>query len=891
MTSYGKHRHSRASGVPINSFHSVGHCNVELESVLRIRPLLRKERDDAIVLEPQLNESRNNGNELGSANVVTLNPHFASVTSPNAVNTGTTGTLSIRGRIDSDGTMYTVPTDYHFNHVLPDTTSQDKIYYTVGLPIATASMTTLKTAASSRSNNSHQPIRGHLIVCMGVINSGKTYTCFGGPSIGKRRASQDGIVPRLLDSLFSQSKHFANVAHADGGRESKGFTVEISMMQVMQPKKSHTSHPSHDTTGTGLYELHDLLAPSSTTDDEQSSTKISPKRNFNVRNIAARFEVRSPGRGVPATTKQQRNNSSAPHDAASSQLDPSNPKPSVQSCRDTLRAREVIQNGLATSQRIAKGNQDIHLYVTMQPVLNGNKFGDKIAVLDMAGLEKEKQRTQSRGKESVASVSQAANAAVLHCLRTMKHNVNILSGESGAIDSIEIADTVDDDISELSSVSLTKKNPTNKHLKTVPFRQHSVTMLLNPFFTKSVGSAKVTLILATYPGHVDITQKRTLLQDIEVLHGSTIGNMNGNTTVKSGLASNKIQHCAIDEESEEEDNLPPKVSIQAQPQPSELHHIVNQVASSSPQKNTLSGLTSPFQALDFPGVNLPVGKTQIQENDGVHRSSPGHKSNQTPLQCRPVQTSLKIQPSSRPHARKTKHSISPRFARAMQLEHETNIINHPSQNDWSQRSQFGDAQNQDRHYQGVDRRLPEQGKPTVETVEIDSRLRILEEKLQKAIEEKKALQQLCAQLEEENADLKLVARESGRKALQNRWTELDEKEFQDSRRLRREDQTLIKAPVRSHLEKVNNIYEIKNQWCMTNKPHFSLQFPNQFQRAEQLNIRDKENKEKEEIEDENLQRETKTASFGEPSVDFDMNLNACPRELHRLAALKRLAKS
>ena len=66
-----------------------------------------------------------------------------------------------------------------------------------------------------------------------------------------------------------------------------------------------------------------------------------------------------------------------------------------------------------------------------------------------------------------------------------------------------------------------------------------------------------------------------------------------------------------------------------------------------------------------------------------------------------------------------------------------------------------------------------------------------------------------------------------------------------SRRLRREAQNLIKAPVQEHLEKVNYVYGIKNQWCMSDKPHFSLQFPRSFQRATQLDIRDKENEENE----------------------------------------------
>jgi hypothetical protein len=119
-------------------------------------------------------------------------------------------------------------------------------------------------------------------------------------------------------------------------------------------------------------------------------------------------------------------------------------------------------------------------------------------------------------------------------------------------------------------------------------------------------------------------------------------------------------------------------------------------------------------------------------------------------------------------------------------------------------------------------------------------------KLQEFLKEKQSLERICAQLEKENAELKKEARDAGRKALQSKWTEQDEEEFLASRRLRREAQSLIKAPVHEHLEKVNYIYDIKNQWCKTNKTHFSLQFPEQFQRAPVLDLRDKAIKESEE---------------------------------------------
>lgn len=124
----------------------------------------------------------------------------------------------------------------------------------------------------------------------------------------------------------------------------------------------------------------------------------------------------------------------------------------------------------------------------------------------------------------------------------------------------------------------------------------------------------------------------------------------------------------------------------------------------------------------------------------------------------------------------------------------------------------------------------------------------LEAKLKKALKEKKALEQICSQLERENAELKTAVREAGRKALQSKWTNQDEEDFLASRRLRHEAQRKIKHPIHEHLERVNYIYEIKNQCFMTNKRHFSLSVPDHFQRAPVLDIRDRNNENTEDTE-------------------------------------------
>lgn len=96
----------------------------------------------------------------------------------------------------------------------------------------------------------------------------------------------------------------------------------------------------------------------------------------------------------------------------------------------------------------------------------------------------------------------------------MMHNTNLRNGRADPID------VVDDDVSEISSVSQTK-DTLRRQLKSVPFRQHKVTMLLQSLFTECT-STKVTLLLAAYPGHADYTEKRILLQDLELLCGTAL---------------------------------------------------------------------------------------------------------------------------------------------------------------------------------------------------------------------------------------------------------------------------------------------------------------------------------------------------------------------------------
>ena len=105
-----------------------------------------------------------------------------------------------------------------------------------------------------------------------------------------------------------------------------------------------------------------------------------------------------------------------------------------------------------------------------------------------------------------------------------------------------------------------------------------------------------------------------------------------------------------------------------------------------------------------------------------------------------------------------------------------------------------------------------------------SRIQELEAEVKALHSQKRKAEQKCNELQYENKNLKNLLNKQD-------WAKKEEEEFLHNRKLRLEDQTLLKAPLCAHLKQVDYIYDIKNQWCMTDKAHFSLQFPRSFQRV------------------------------------------------------------
>ena len=704
-------------------------CDAKIETALRIRPLLRKERDDAILLEAL----RGSGSD-GIEHVL----------------------LKAPGN-DHDHK------EYKFNHVLPESTSQEKMYYTLGLPIVTAAMNSLKNSSSTRKQKSH------LLISMGVENSGKTYTSIGGTAISKKRATQDGLVPRLLDGLFSQSSH--------AGSGSRGFTVQLSMMEVTESDQ-----------------IHDLLVDISVSKNKLFSPKV--KKNLNVRNMAARFE-----RAIPSPVA--RNAQKGPEGEVI--LDANNPRPTVRNCNCLSEAREAIQNGIL-SQKSKTGS----FYITMQPALvDGTKVGDKICVLDTGGLERD-------------------NEQLITCLQTLKHN-----GSS------------------------------RKSSKPVPFRNNKATMLMNPLFLQSSG-VSITLLLTAYPGYTDFQEKQLLLSKVETLTlgaGSerktkVIGSnrQHENSEVSDRRSSSKVEkarhvpssiqqkhHQDINSETESRD---PRVSKQRLSVATKVTKVskrdypptesiqIPSVEPSAPvfeevQEYSVQSMKLKERAIDFPGVEstAPMEESPAEPiNNSARESYPRERRSSRNLpEARKVETRAPLGRSS--------------------------LENH----DYGSRNKVGKVV-ATRHRARNDKDTVSTGfKTSSENIEnqtnrgSEERVKQLEEQLRKALKENDTLQRKCSKLENANAELKQLVREAGRNT--SRMTAKEEEEdFESKRKMRLEAQNRIKAPVQEHLDRVNYFYDIRNQWCMTNKKHFSLSFPEHFQRAPVLDVRDREIEDAEDLQ-------------------------------------------
>jgi hypothetical protein len=598
----GTSGHKRSKSSDSNSAtgsNSDAPVSVTFETVLRIRPLLKKEREDAIVLEKLVTpitsihgpgtgshrQSNHNNNQNNSC-LVALRPlpkkqEPEMVMSPGQGKGPTIGQGVVMQTLSPDASMnhtsHSLPTvtehvhahdlEFQLDHALSADANQEKVYYSLGLPVALSIMEPLKvhtsTAASTANTASHTststnstttaaqvqvPKKTHLIIGMGVATSGKTFTCWGGGPISKRKAPTDGLIPRFVDSLFSQSQH--NLTKKKN-QQNTTFGVNLSILQVNQSTSStHTTKPDDCT-------MHDLLQPlvksnslsaslslgihvvramsatmeSATSAGSGSGSLHGSSHSTATATSSATSRSSSPKKSA-ATSSSQYNSLDEPvtveQDVDSAEFYTVNAQ--IRTCKTAEQAREALQTAVQHSRKLSNAKRyQSHVLVKLQPVLLDRRghiveSGGMVAVLDMAGANvhstSNKGRHRStRIKDAAIAGSRDAHAAIFHCLRTLQHNQLFANN----VDSSELDSSLLYDSSASTDMNNNNKPSFGRQLslKKVPYRQHKLTMLLQPLFSaKKTDQTVVTLLLTASPGHRDYSEKKILLADLETFRSA-----------------------------------------------------------------------------------------------------------------------------------------------------------------------------------------------------------------------------------------------------------------------------------------------------------------------------------------------------------------------------------
>ena len=880
--------------------------DVEFHSVLRVRPLLKKEKDDHIVLEPAKKQDDN-------AAIAVLHP-MAHLSSPEP-------SLRLNGNLSSPKFIQEGrQEDYHFDKILDMNSSQDNVYYSTGLNMATDAMEPLKKNANTTL------VHNHLALVMGVSNAGKTHTTFGNlKELGRPgRHEEDGLVPRILESLFSQSKHHVN--------RNKSFAVRMTLLHVENDK------------------VHDLLLETTTQSQRNLATPPSAKKKSGVMAMVASLEGGASAQKIAKEVKIEQD--PATHDYI--------PDATVKTCWSSSEARELLQAGLnrGLSSKfggLAKGHSRGHTLITIQPIIIRGSRRDSTAVdrcggtitfLDMAGIERAKKSRAAAGgamRDSIANNS--SFSAVQHVLRTIKHNRDVSSGKISSDVVCGDEDTFDG--SEISCVSEPKVSKAAT-LKAVPYRQSKVTMLLQPLFSNTgqwnlegkKTTTVVTTVLTAYPGHRDYVEKRSLLNDLQLLLGSDIAkrmNHTANTGLDTPAHVDGDTGKSMDDTSEETSSLemsddddgedmphskhPPPfrsppvppiapsapsqgydvgtipISVEEVPAPlpppyapgsqppivleasappiDEVYPSANTPLMSTPVESS-PALFAPTLSqrrtcvVDLPGVTLPakasaspaissttichstpkiVKHTHTVESAAIAETSPGYTSP-------PLSTSLYKSSAAKASVSATPNIKPPKQNPSNKENMSSAQQDSPSRNwkDTSPMKTISRAVNSSKMKgkraidkvdkimeRTVTKRMSHEFEPKTDETNnaLLHRVKLLEEQNAELIEKNEILTEKCVQLVTENEMLKRSAQEAKMKWRKECWTLQDEQEWQHSKRIRLDEQDLIRSPLREHLENVQTSYENNNQWLKIDKVPFSLRYPSHWQRAKDLDERDR----------------------------------------------------
>lgn len=839
---------------------------VDFTSILRIRPLSKsKEREDHIVLEKSQTQHK-------SVAVAVLHPSMLHLTSPEGNKTSRAVSSSSQNFI-KDGQE----TEFHFHKILDTTASQESVFYAMGLSMASDAMEPLKKTDAK--------VKSAVVVAMGNAESGKTHTVFG--KVNKSSGSdQEGLIPRVIDALFSQSRHHVS--------SKLTFGVRLTLLLV-------------ETTGT----VRDLLV-------EQS--QATANRN-GVRALVANFEKvddKQECENGGITIAQDPITNDFHVDGATSQI-----------LLSSAQARDILILGLHRSQtsRLAsfgKPSSRGHVMITLQPVLITrtraiDKVGGTICMVDLSSKEKGKKATRSgQTKDSISGDS--TFAALMHCFRTIIHNKNVAEGRTDAID-ILCDDDSSLDGSDISCVSEPKVGDHCPSPKTVPWRQSKVTMLLQPMFSSTAPSltdthrrqshskpeedtTKVILILNAYPGHRDYTEKRSILNHAEILQGHALSrtivrrvhtglDLEGRKpAVTKDKCSEEMDAGIACYESDDDDfsscfdilspskrakrttmeGAVPSAPVADKEVTVACDGLIPMPPPTAPSYHVSLAVppTEPSFANDFPGVALPASrdvpnrsKSEINQNNPPSRdyiraklsktdAVPTATAVATPLVRARTVLSPVVNPSV-PHSQNVLPLTSEK-ARG-----KTSWMTSTPVKSMATAVNVGIKQGQ-RAFDQIEKltRAPEgpsnlssaqhtmsltsdesERKDDVSQSALRQRMKQLEEQNERLVNRNTKLEARCENLEREKAQLVTQLREVNRQGRQQEWTQQDEEAWKHSRKIRLAEQDLIQRPLQQHLNRVEETFDINHKWLDSGKQHFSLGYPKWWKGARELAERDR----------------------------------------------------
>jgi hypothetical protein len=817
---------------------------VDFTSILRIRPLSKtKEKDDHIVLEKSQSQHKN-------VAVAVMHPLMTQLLSPESK-----GRLSI----DSGNFIHDRKgSDFHFHKILDTTASQEGVFYASGLTIASTAMEPLK--------KNHVQVKSTVVVAIGNSESGKTHTIFG--KVSKSSGSEEGIVPRILDSLFSQSKHHVS--------SKLSFAVRMQLLLVDKNE-----------------DIHDLLV-------EQIPTRVT--RN-GVRAMVASFEKSTDKDSSDfrrITIEQDPVTNDFILDGITNQI-----------CLSSAQAREWLILGLqrSYSPRLAnfgRGSSRGHVIITLQPVLvtrtrEIEKFGGSICLVDFLSNDKAKKSSRSgQMKDSISG--DTTLSAVMHCFRIIKHNRYVTDGKTDCLNILG-NDDASADGSDISCVSEPKLHSDIPSIKPVPWRQSMLTMLLQPMFSGTApwlgdkecrqpkpgsedGVTNVTMLLHVYPGHRDYAEKRSLLNDLEILQGHELSKKvirRAMTGLDFGVEQHigykdepeSIDVTGMDEDCDEDEDddtplkcLPSPVEMSKPSAPIIFDQVdyLNKAVSeipipSAPRgtseldnvlhiKSTISGkdppsreyirskMASTIASTDSVTLRPPLVQTVGSNLPKVERKIKESAEN----------TSKKVPmfPSTHPSSNSDcgkKGGVSPRVKqeksvetmernqRALtQIDNIKRIPNEVLRSHSPTGNISESVSGNENCNKSVKTKIPES---------ILLRIQQLEEQNTRLTARNQKLEDLCESLEQKNLVLKNQLLEQQRNNRQREWTNQDEVAWRHSRKLRLAQQDLIQDTLHKHLTQVENTHQVNNTWMESGKLHFPLEYPKWWKGAKDLDERDR----------------------------------------------------